>query len=1220
MNEFQAKLILWLQHHWLTIVLVIISLAAAALLGWLLWRRYSTSLFAWWRELRRTPEIRHDALIEIWSEFWYQIPQSLRRRVRRYPVCLVLGDHHSGKSTLIRSQGLKDIEGVRFDSGLQDNPLMQVYLTNEEIIVELSARFLYASTPDHTEALLAFCRKLPFDTRAVLVIDAHALMVSLEESQAALIDTLVGKLAQIGKVNDRAMPFALALTHMDRVPGFREFSDFTAAVGLPIRVTLKAQSPVADVTEGLSDYFDYLNNILVSPLAGQFIPIFGFLANSKGLLAKLSGFLRVSCNKSELPPLTLERVCLHSNNAGSQIWSGIDNNPFWREPVTHPWKGVIGSRHFKRASILGGLLITLQCISYWDERHAIEQAVSLIKQIPQIRKDLYFKQVHPTLDALGLRMADTFDEAANPSHQNPLRYFLYDYFRNYRSKIKPAIADALRTTYLLPRLDEVKQEPHTYVKLIRLMALLHANEHNILRTYFTDDDSTEGTGIPTEIINDYILFNENINAPQLIKLETTDYVDYETNFGDEASTLGDQNSLWTQLVFDYSFASQRDYLTSQGLERLRSNARNLLAVINRMVNTQYLDEQRKWLEENGHVSARTKAEWEKYPAGAQVSSPALIEALKMIASTDISPSSIPTSMTDCFNRIMAIEEIYAKRVADTNLGIVSANVGSSRLIFDSQQWITLAQRSAAKELLESFYQSQVNKEGWAFFDTSNPSYTIRLGASTDASGSLVNNAQIDVRLTRDGFEKKVIPAVELLSNILPKLSLLQPEKQALVDFFVRSLSMYGQNYASSYWNFLRSLNLRILSREQLIMYLREIQRPGSAFTQNLVRIKDNVILNIPEGPNYQPFRERLDDFRFLQSLMQEEKGTYPQLQRYMAIIADLSDKLASSTQPKMLSVSGEKSEAAVNGMRSLLSPMGRVAYDLKTAGEGNSLIMVQSWLREMMVPDQWKPLFLAPIFKLEEYGQSEINSAVTSLWKKVWSQRVEPLLGLFPFDLNTGRPEATPGMIAEVFHPLTGTFWRDFHSYFSGILDATEGHWAVRQDFRDFVALSAKPQYQMDAVQRLTNTLWNKEGKAEPMNLQVKSGLLPDLPNREESPEAPSAELIYLRSGSASVIGFNQRSDWQDLSDEWWNKGNATAGIQFQRGSETIKLYASEDIDGKNWALLHLINLATKERNAQRFSWSVRLPQDPETKYLCVFAFKNDPFEIFKAIMTGPTH
>jgi type VI protein secretion system component VasK len=264
MNEFQAKLILWLQHHWLTIVLVIISLAVAALLGWLIWRRYSSSLFAWWRELRRTPEIRRDALNEIWSEFWYQIPQTLRRRVRRYPVCLVLGDHHSGKTTLIRSQGLKDIEGVRFDSGLQDNPLMQVYLTNEEIIVELSARFLYSSTPDHTEALLAFCRKLPFDSRAVLVIDAHALMVSLEESQAALIDTLVGKLAQIGKVNDQAMPFALALTHMDQVLGFREFSDFTAEVGLPIRVTLKDKSPVADVTEGLSDYFDYLNNILVS--------------------------------------------------------------------------------------------------------------------------------------------------------------------------------------------------------------------------------------------------------------------------------------------------------------------------------------------------------------------------------------------------------------------------------------------------------------------------------------------------------------------------------------------------------------------------------------------------------------------------------------------------------------------------------------------------------------------------------------------------------------------------------------------------------------------------------------------------------------------------------------------------------------------------------------------------------------------------------------------
>jgi hypothetical protein len=549
---------------------------------------------------------------------------------------------------------------------------------------------------------------------------------------------------------------------------------------------------------------------------------------------------------------------------------------------------------------------------------------------------------------------------------------------------------------------------------------------------------------------------------------------------------------------------------------------------------------------------------------------------------------------------------------------VTANVASSRLVFDSEKWIKLAQRSAEKALLDSFYRVQSNQEGWAFFEANSSSYNIRLGASTDASGSLVNNSQIDVRLTRDGFEKKVMPTVEQLSKILPKLSLLQPEKQTLVDFFVRSLSRYGENYANAYWNFFSSLNLRILSREQLIMYLREVQRPGSAFTQNLVRIKENVILNIPEGPNYQPFRERLDDFRFLQTMMQEDKGTYPQLQRYMTIIADLSDKLAGNTKPKPSVAGGEKPETTSSGMRNLLSPMGRVTYDLKLAGDDNNLVMAQSWLREMMVPDQWKRLFLAPILKLEEYGQTEINSAVASLWSKLWEQRVEPLLGLFPFDLTMGRPEATPDMIGEVLHPLTGTFWREFHNHFGGILDITEGRLAIRQDFRDFVAIPAKTQYQMDAVQKFTNTLWNKEGKVEPIKLQVKAGLLPALPNREENPDEPSAELIYLRSGSASVLGFNQRGDWQELSEEWWNKGNATAGIQFQRGSETIKLFASADVDGQSWALFRLINLATKDKQSRTFSWSVRLPQSPEKKYLCTYEFKNDPYQIFKNLSGTP--
>jgi hypothetical protein len=106
--------------------------------------------------------------------------------------------------------------------------------------------------------------------------------------------------------------------------------------------------------------------------------------------------------------------------------------------------------------------------------------------------------------------------------------------------------------------------------------------------------------------------------------------------------------------------------------------------------------------------------------------------------------------------------------------------------------------------------------------------------------------------------------------------------------------------------------------------------------------------------------------------------------------------------------------------------------------------------------------------------------------------------------------------------------------------------------------------------------------------------------------------LVYLRSGSSSALGFNQKSLWQEVSLDWWLKTTANAGVEFDSQDEKAKKYASIDLDETRWALLKL--LAQANQAGLAYSWTVALLEKPEDKLKTTVIFKRDPFELFNAI------
>lgn len=1199
MKKILEQLGPWLLLHWLTIVLVILLIISIALLGWWIWNKFGKRIQGWWAELIRRPEISRTALIDIWSHFHRSLPLTIRTVVRNYPIYIVLGDDRSGKSTLINNHVDPDFQDLRHHTVDAENPLMRISMGYDAVICEISAGFLYATSRDYVDALLAFWIKLPIDTKVVMAVDAHAFTNSSEELQKKIVDALVGKLSLLTEIKGSPVGFNLALTHMDRTPGFAEFYSFSEETGIGLDVTLSSGTTIPTFSTGLAHYIDYLPNVLVSRSSSDFESILRFFNLSRDILYLIESLFIDGAHRNNLAYAQLERVTLNSDVIYTLHNSADTNNPFYNQALIRKPFDFITKKHLKRSGLLFIVLFIIQQYTFWHDRSVLQSSAYYISILSSLTPSEYIQKAHPVFVDLNKLYQDL-------ASSNPIRSFKGSYYMNEIDKLDYMLSKAIRTTYLLPRLELAQTHENSYKNTIRFMALLHANDKNELSNYFSNSEFDSSLNLPYEIEQDYIHSNNNLDDDQLKNLSLKDY-------GFSGGNIATKP--WSSLTEALELAVQDEFISPQELETIQLYARNTESIYNEMALYPYLDEQKLWLQSNGHVSPFTIEIWKSVPTQSDFAAPNLKQVLALIENASITYSERPTSILDCFYKIQSIMEDYKSNVKSSNynLGIIRIPLGTDFYSFDSNKWNEVVYRSTIKQLLISYYRSNIQKDGWIFFNPQNTTYRIQLGVSSDELGVLLNNAQVDTRLTREAFDQQVKPAINLLTTLLPDLPLAQEDKQELIDFFVSNLTVYSGKYANAYWDFFKNIIVRITGPENLKSFLREIQRPGSAFTQNLVRIKESVLLDIPAGPNYQPVRDRLEDFRFMDKLMQEQAGSYPQLARFVTIVTEMSDQLDKDSTPPLT----DKKNADTNGLMTLLSPMGRVSYDMLLQNEGSYLHRAEVFLRDLNIPVNWQTPFLTPFLKAREYGRAEIISTIASSWTKLWSTTVSPMLNYYPFAIRESAltSDLNPSSLKAVFHPNNGIFWNEVRAYYSSLFDIKEGKWKLRSEISSVLQIPDDMESKLNAASSLTIAMWDKDGNETPIHFNVKAGLLPVVkPSDGEDAEETPVSLSFLKSGSTSVLGFNQKDIWQDLSFEWWQKLSSSVGVELpSQKKEASKKYLSVDVDDANWSLLHLLS-QSDSANSSTYTWVVAQPQNPKHKMNVVFTFKRNPFELFTAL------
>ena len=1202
-----ASLIPWLQEHWIPLLIGVLVFLVVILLVWWIWRKFGESLKARWAEFRRVPEIPPDALIRIWSSFHRLIPLQMRRRIRRYPVYVVLGDDRSGKSTVISNCAFLDVQSYRYHPSSADSEYMKVYLGNESVIIELASSFLHANTTDHANALLKLWRRLPANAHMVMTLNAHELMHGNEENQSWIADALIGKLALFTEFNQRPVPLILVLTHMDRIKGFNSFLNFAIENQMDFYVHLNEAKPVANFSHGLEGYLRYASTALVNTDSSEsFVEISDFLTNVSLTLGSLQTLIALGCSRNNISETDLRKVCITSSDHRDKSLGLIENNPFLNERINDSYLDYLSKKHLQIAAGILAFIVLQQGYVFLDERITITRAFRLIEEMPTITAKNYTSIAHPTIR----KLYHNTNDFSFPEHETEFTNHHFAFYSAQANFVRNQIARTLRKTYVIPRLELAQSQDRIYSRSIRLLAILHANHHNELGQFFSQEgESTPAVEelLPRAIVSDYIEFNDDPNDRDLIELETKPYGVVDSVNGG----IFPESSL--ELINNLSDISDDPYITQEKLEEVKAAARTILTRAGRLLEYPFLDEERLWLTLHGHISPETLNQWSRFPTESQVNAPGTLQALKLITSTEIAATYTPKNFNHLLKQIQSISEEGKRAIENNKLGIVDVQFSSSNYNFDTNEWLIAVTRSKVNEILKSYYERSGSMPGWIFFDQQEHVTKIALGVSTDESGSLINNAQIDTRLTREAFESNVKPAIESMTAIIDDLPLEAQERQRLVDFFIHNLSAYSGHYANAYWSFFKNISIQIQDPDRLVTYLKELQRPGSAFVQNLVRVKENVLLDLPSGPNYQPLRDRLEDFTFLKKLMAEQAGSYPELNRYIGIIASLYESLVGA-EIALPPVHDKEAQSSL-GLKSVLSPMGRVSFDILTGADGSPLRLVEGWMHDLSIPESWRGPFVAPILKARDFGRYDVNQIIDRQWKQLWDQEVLPLMTFFPFDHSRGgtAQELSVDAISAVFHPNNGRFWIEVRRIFGTLFEIQDGRWTVRPDVDRAFRIPENMGERLNAASNLTIALWDKDSQPKPMNFKLRAEMVPQtMPMTDANDKPIRPALIYLRTGASSALGFNQKGIWQDITMDWWVKSTANVGIEFESPDEKAKKYASQDLEDARWPLLKLLAQATQSGLA--FSWTVSLIEKPTEKLKTTFIFKRDPFELFNAI------
>ncbi len=1168
-------------------------------------------------------------LARVWKGFLREIPWELRRTVKVYQHFVVFGESGSGKSNLIDNQTDWQGHARQFYPSYTTSELLQFYLGSKVLVQEIPSDLLNDTSKQARIGLRKLWKPLfrRKDPTVVIVLNGAMLQAGEQEHLKREAQIIRGKINLLSRIRKKPVKVRVALTHMDQFEGFCEFSEFLTRHNIPLKLQFDSKDDLKDLAVCLQPYEDHLTRALASLPAEQYLKAITFMRQAPRLFQCLSvylNFLQSPDPLSSEPQIT--NLCLAAQSESKTRVSNPfatsltaeelqKHNPLFRHRVAAIALGVAGLVYLGAAFVYEYRLI--------DERY---REMALLEAEPPTKYD---QSMH------GL-----FVDPLTNMQRNTMMKFLPEFFPNINQELNRRCVENIRRFYLFPELDrfsveagnsggqssgtlsEVRnlQKQHSgeiedaQDKVLYLLALIYSTRDNQLGTLVREnlEQWTDILKLPATLIEDYV--NNNTSSDH-VNLNVDQYTYRQTK-----SIADDPHALMVYFV-KVSRLYQQPVISRHEFEGLQKETGSFLQVINQL--------------ERYDLSTRVSDLLrEETPLGI---------TLNLIARED---SQFKQEMLKAFLTFIKGSGIDHPGVGDDlNLAGLKENLkvmlhfkgrdeetqtlfhfifGGEEFKFSARRWNELLNRSRITFYLQDFIRQNKRNDGLLFFDGGHEFDDLVMNSSNDGRFLFTGHSRVDGRFTQEALEQRVRPMLTELPEFIGDLPIQQTEKDRFSNFLFQEAEAYGRRYAEAFHNYYMEFDIKADSPGALNYILRQLTLPSSPLVDILQSVKDNTLV-VPDKNEYlRAIAANLAPFEFSQRLMEDHKGTHPELDKYRALLDQMQFEIR-----QQQAGAGKVTDATLDSFKNRLSPLGRISLAIFMDEPDSYLNLIRMWIKSVGIPQQWEAVFLAPVWQAYYLGLAEVEREIAGIWDQLHRTDIAPLQNRFPFDASSSK-DVSIQSLTRATHP-EGPFWEHFNRLLAPMFVKDKGLLRERPSAFDAPRLPQNMLETVNALAGLTRILWDQNGEERPLEFMIRPVSLPTA-----RPDEPVVVLSYLHAGESPVFGFNQQPAWKKIRINWQKECDAAVGVEFAIQDHSKRLQETITVPKTTWSFYHLLKRAADadslvddaEPGAPRtLSWMINSPEMPsggwnplagsnkkaESRPLDVrFAMKDDPWELFR--------
>ncbi|WP_433936397.1 hypothetical protein AB3662_17100 [Sorangium cellulosum] len=1092
------------------------------------------------RQQRRAPKAPSaPSLGAAWSRFVRGLPASARRD----PVVVVLGERLAGKSRLVLA-ALEQGGGPALAApDAPDDPRLTLFAGRQALVQEISGDLLEDTRAEARDALRELWEPLSLEVPLVVVVlDAGApswspvglrRLGALARAKVDLLTALRGTPPRV----------RVCLTHLDEAAeGFRELAPIARDAGHTAELTPAGRS-ASELSAAVAPLGTYVSPALATLSPEALGRVTRFLtASGPGLLGALAPFLDALLGGRGAAAPSLEGIVLAGLPEGEGGAAVLLGDPLSFDGALVDRDARVFDRRRARAAALAvaaGAALLLG--AYGWHLHVLGRAGDAVDRLERAAEDA--RRAPPRSWPANARAREAEAAAADAlsSALRPLWPPLRVAFPSDKQDLVERFLTSLRELYLLPPARAGERGRRIYA-----LSLLYASRDSALgeRIRSAPDAWAAALDIPARVALDYI---DRSERPWSGSVAPPSGGEAEVSLADWEGWLGALDE-----------ALRRETLGQDGLDALQKQGAALSASIGGAVEVDGLD---AVIEELRAVRGDEEVDALLGPVAARRREPRWVtenrEALEgLLAMVGQGSLAVPSAKGKSL------------REALKDLAVVGGDAGAKdavhAIVVDGRATRTYETR-AFSDLLRSsrsglYVRAFVDDVGAAgrspFFARASDYPAVGLGDARQRGAT----RSLPGTFTARAVEAEIKPPLLAFDAALEGARVPRDERAALTRLVADGVARHASEHRAALWAYVSSFRLDVTSAAGLRADLEAMIGPASWFTDFWVTVAENARVE-PEGNAYlQVLADALAAFRPIVEVMAGEKGKYPALDAYYAVISpmlpSLDDGAPAAPGP------------ADAPLADRLPPIGKLGLAILDVDKPAPLQQVTAWLDGARIHEkaQREP-FLAPVSLAYGMALQRVERTIEAAWREQVRPQVAPLLARFPLDPR-GEVEVSPEDLLAAVGPK-GTFRSGVDQLLGPVCrkgsaagctpKAPAGSRAVRVP-GEAVELAAW-------AEKLAAALWDDGGNPRAIALQVRPQALPEV----QYGAGIGVTRSFLRSGETTVYGFNQTPAWRALPVTWWTSSAASAGMEQTLVGASDTRAQTIEISGSAWRFYRLL-------------------------------------------------